>query len=311
MYIDAITSETLAASVIAVPPVARNSRLKWNDDENIRMIRHLEAGGVTTLLYGGNAALAHVSLSEYASLLSLVADAVAPATVVVPSVGPQYGMMMDQAEILRDYAFPTVMLLPLRDGATPQGLATGIRGIVDRLERPIVLYIQYDDMIDAATVQRMSRDGLISWIKYGIVRDDPRRDPFLEGLVDAVGARLIVSGMGEQPAIVHMRDFGLVGFTSGCVCIAPELSMAMLSAIERKDFAEAERIRQKFVPLESLRDEISPVRVLHAAVRLAGIADTGPITPFWSLVNPADEPAIERAARELARWSSLANISQR
>ncbi len=41
--------------------------------ENVRIIRNLESGGgVTTLLYGGNASLAQVALSEYAALLSLL-----------------------------------------------------------------------------------------------------------------------------------------------------------------------------------------------------------------------------------------------
>ena len=298
-----MTPESLAASVIAVPPVARDGGYRWNATENARIIRLLEAGGVSTLLYGGNAALAHVALSEYAALLNLLVDTVSSQTIVVPSVGPQYGTIMDQAEILRDYAFPTVMLLPSRDGATPAGLAMGIRRFVDRWGRPIVLYLKHDGMLDVETIQRLTGDGLISWIKYAIVRDDPRHDPFLRSLVDAVGAERIVSGMGEQPAIVHLRDYGLTSFTSGCVCVAPALSMAMLKALKQQDFAAAERIRQQFAPLESLRDKISPVRVLHAAVKLAGIADTGPITPFWSPVNAADEQTIESAARQLMRWA--------
>ena len=131
------------------------------------------------------------------------------------------------------------------------------------------------------------------------MRRDPSDDTFLRDLIAAIGPDLIVSGMGEQPAIVHLRDFGLTGFTSGCVCVAPALSMSMLRALRDRNFVEAERIRAIFAPLEALRDRINPVRVLHAAVRLAGIAETGPITPFWSPVAIADEPAIEQAARDL------------
>jgi len=299
-----MTPESLASSVIAVPPVARDRDLKWNVAENAKLVKHLEAGGITTLLYGGNAALANVALSEYAALLSHLVDSVSSQTIIVPSVGPHYGMMMDQAEILRDFAFPTVMLLPSRDAMTPAGLATGIRRFVDRLGRPIVLYIKQDGMVDVETVQRMMHDGLISWIKYAIVRKDPSHDPYLASLIESVGPSRIVSGMGEQPAIVHLRDFGLAGFTAGCVCVAPALSTAMLRAIQRKDFVTAERIRQQFAPLELLRDQINPVRVLHAAVRLAGIADTGPITPFWSPVTSVEEQAIELAAKELLKCTS-------
>lgn len=299
-----MNSATLSASVIAVPPIARDKDLRWNVAENAKLIKHLEAGGITTLLYGGNAALAHVSLSEYPALLKFLSESVTARTTVVPSVGPHFGVIMDQAEILRDYAFPTVMLLPSKDAMTPSGLANGIRRFVDRLGKPIVLYIKQDGMIDVETVQRMMNDGLLSWIKYAIVRKDPSQDPYLSSLIDAVGPSLIVSGMGEQPAIVHMRDFKLAGFTAGCVCVAPALSTSMLQAILQKDFAKAERIRQQFAPLEALRDQINPVRVLHAAVRLAGLSDTGSITPFWSPVSATEEQAIEVAAKELLRCSA-------
>lgn len=296
-----LTAETLLGSVIAVPPVARDNQLVWNREANLRIIRHLESGGVTTLLYGGNAVLGHVGLREYDHLLQFLTDSVAAETLVIPSVGPQYGMMMDQAEVLRNYAFPTVMLLPARDGTTPAGLATGVRRFVERIGRPIVLYLKHDGMLDVDTVQRLTKEGLVSWIKYAIVREDASRDPFLSELVDAVGGHYVVSGMGEQPAVIHLRDFGLTGFTSGCVCVAPSLSMAMLHALRARNYEEAERIRVIFEPLEALRDRINPVRVLHAAVRLAGIAETGPITPFWSPVSADHEPAIQQAATELFR----------
>lgn len=294
-----VTPATLAGSVIAVPPVARNADLTWNHADNQRLIRHLEAGGVRTLLYGGNAVLGHVALSEYAELLSLISKTAGPDTLVIPSVGPGFGLTFDQAAILGDFDFPTAMLLPSRDGTTPTGIATGLRRFVERFGRPAVLYIKHDGFVDAAIVRSMVGDGLISWIKYAVVRDDPSQDPFLRSLIDAVGPTQIVSGMGEQPAIVHLRDFGLAGFTSGCVCIAPRLSMQMLQAIKGRDFAAAEEIRTRFRPLEALRDKINPVRVLHAAVQLAGIADTGPITPMLSPIEEADRPAVEAAAKQL------------
>ncbi|MGC2041330.1 MAG: dihydrodipicolinate synthase family protein, partial [Paraburkholderia caledonica] len=45
----------LAASVMAVPPLARRADLALDADQNATLIRHIEAGGVRTLLYGGNA----------------------------------------------------------------------------------------------------------------------------------------------------------------------------------------------------------------------------------------------------------------
>ncbi|OYW13571.1 MAG: dihydrodipicolinate synthase family protein, partial [Planctomycetales bacterium 12-60-4] len=185
------------------------------------MVRHLESGGVTTLLYGGNAALAHVSLTEYGQLLQVLAESAGPETTVIPSIGPTFGFAMDQVAVLKEFTFPTVMLLPSRDATTPAGIAAGVRRLVDRLGRPIVLYLKHDGMLDVPTITALMRDGLISWIKYAVVRPLPIDDSFLKDLIAAVGPEIIVSGMGEQPAVVHLRDFGLIGFTSGCVCVAP------------------------------------------------------------------------------------------
>jgi dihydrodipicolinate synthase/N-acetylneuraminate lyase len=142
-------------------------------------------------------------------------------------------------------------------------------------------------------------DGVVNWIKYAIVRDDPAQDDYLRQLVDCVDPQRIVSGIGEQPAIVHLRDFGVQGFTSGCVCIAPSLSMKMLAALKAGDYETCETIRQTFEPLENLRNAINPIRVLHTAVAEAGIADTGPILPLLNDVSENERANIADAAKTL------------
>ena len=299
MNTNPITSATLASSVISVPPLARNADGSFNRKENQKLIQHLEAGGVSTLLYGGNAILAHVSISEYAALLTMLTELAGEQTLVIPSVGPGYGMMMDQAKILREFKFPTAMVLPSRDVVTSDGVATGLRRFVEAIQRPAVLYIKNDGFIEIETVQKMMKDGLVSWIKYATVRENPVEDPYLRALVDAVGASLIVSGIGEQPAVTHLREFGLIGYTSGCVCIAPKLSMDMLRAIKAGDFQNAERIRAIFRPLEDLRNAINPIRVLHTAVTLADIANMGPMIPMLSEARETERPVIMANAMRL------------
>lgn len=299
MKTSAVTPADIASSVLAVPPLARHEDLSINRGENETLIRHLEAGGVSTLLYGGNANLYHLRPSEYGELLQCLADAAGPETLVIPSVGPAYGTMMDQAEILRDFAFPTVMVLPQREMITPDGVVRGVRDFARRLDRPVVLYIKHDGMITADGAAALFRDDLLAAIKYAVVRDNPARDECLRELADKVDRRYIVSGIGEQPAIVHLRDFGLGGFTSGCVCVAPGLSMRMLAAIRAGDFDEAERVRSIFRPLEELRNAIHPVRVLHDAVTLSGIADMGTILPLLTRLAPSDHDPVQRAARAL------------
>lgn len=299
-----ITSKLLARSVIAVPPLARDKNLKVDRAENKRIIEYLEQGGVTTLLYGGNALLYHVALSEYGELLAMLADIASEQTTVIPSVGPTYGMMMDQAKILRDFDYPTVMVLPQEAIATKAGITTGTRKFAEAFGKPVVLYLKHDRYLEPEQVRSLVDDGLVSAIKYAVVRNDTARDTYLHEIIDAVGTDLIVSGIGEQPAIIHLRDFRLTGFTSGCVCVAPALSMQMLHAIQSERYDDAESIRQQFVPLEDLRNAINPIRVLHEAVALAGIARTGPIMPLLSPISAAESTLVEQAAKALRRASN-------
>jgi dihydrodipicolinate synthase/N-acetylneuraminate lyase len=89
------------------------------------------------------------------------------------------------------------------------------------------------------------------------------------------------------------------GFTAGCVCVRPDLSDRLLKAVQSGDLDLARRIQAIFKPLEDLRNGINPVRVLHEAVRLAGIADTGPALPLLSGVTPDQETAILAAVEAL------------
>ena len=299
MNTNAMTPETLDGSVIAVPPLARDADFNICADGNAKIIRHLEDGGIRTLLYGGNAVFYHIALAEYAGTLAMLRDAAGDDSTVIPSVGPAYGMSMDQAAVLRDFDFPTAMVLPARDIATPKGCASGIRKFAETYGKPIVLYIKFEGYLEPEHAKSLVDDGIVSWIKYAIVREDTAKDDYLRKLVDLVDPRIIVSGIGEQPAIIHLRDFGVQSFTSGCVCIAPRLSMEMLAALKAGDIDTAETIRQIFKPLEDLRNTINPIRVLHTAVAEAGITDTGPILPMLHGVCEDSRGKIAETARAL------------
>ena len=212
----------LSKSVFAVPPMARDNDGKVCRTENEKIIRFLEDGGIRSLLYGGNALFYHIRMSEFAETLGILAESAGDETTVVPSVGPAYGLALDQIDVLREFQFPTVMLLPTRDIVSQAGIARAVRELSDRLGQPIVLYLKIDRWLDADLVRSLDSDGAISWIKYAVVREDPAQDDYLREILDVFPGERVVSGIGEQPAIVHLRDFGVTGFTSGCVCVAPE-----------------------------------------------------------------------------------------
>ena len=301
-----ISTDSLHAQVIAVPPLARNQSGAIDHSANDAIVDHLRGGGVRTLLYGGNAMFYHLTRDEYVTAIKWLRGIADTGGLVIPSLGPSYGLLRDHADILKEYEFPTAMILPQRDIADRGGIVSAVRETAERLGQPIVLYIKFDHYLDVNDIQALFDDGLVDWIKYAIVRDDPAKDDYLRELVSRVDPKRIVSGIGEQPAIVHLRDFGVGNYTSGCVCVAPSLSQKMLGHCRRKEWDAADAIRHQFEALEDLRNNIHPITVLHQAVESAGIASTGSMIPLLSGPDGAPIDAIETASKNLRQSDSNA-----
>ena len=301
MKIDAVSFHDLSRSVIAVPPLAQTSAWTLASAANAALIRYLEQGGVSSLMYGGNANFYNLPVSAYAEVLSFLAEAVAAETWIIPAVGPDFGRMMDQAPIVRDLKFPTAMALPAYAGSyTSAGLATSLRYLSDKMGAPVLMYVKHDRCIAPSDLGRLVDDGVVGWVKYAVVRQDPADDDYLRALVETVDPRRIISGIGERPVITHFEAFGLSSFTSGSVAVAPRLSSALLRALQADDRAAAQAIRDLFLPLEDCRDALGPARTIHDAVTLAGVADMGPIAPLQSNLNETERTQVAAAARDLA-----------
>jgi dihydrodipicolinate synthase/N-acetylneuraminate lyase len=292
--------------VFAVPPLARrpDSVRSLDFEQNDLIVRHIMRGGITRLIYGGNAFLYYVTLFEFEELLRWLAD-LDDSLWAIPSIGPSYGRAMDQAKVLQAFQFPAVMVLPCSDPRDASGLESGYREIADAAETRLILYLKdesnfgADKLAGLDVVARLVADGVCAGVKYAVVRDEPASDSYLEALLERVDRRFIISGIGERPAVVHLRDWKLPGFTTGSGCIAPQLSQRIFESCESGDFAEAENVRTQFLPLEDLRDAWGPARVLHAAVEQAGISRTGPIPPFVSALNEDDRNELAVVAQRL------------
>ena len=303
--------------VFAVPPLARrrDSGRSLDLGQNDLIVRHIHGGGITRFIYGGNAFLYHVTLAEYEELLEWLAafdDDLWP----IPSVGPSYGRALDQAKLLRKFRFPCVMALPCSDPRDARGLERGYREIAEAAETKLILYTKDEDnfgldkQAGLDTVARLVNDGICAGIKYAVVRRDPTQDEYLKDLLSRVDRKLVISGIGERPAVAHLRDWKLPGFTTGSGCIAPRLTQRLFEACAREDFAEAEQLRTGFIPLEDLRDAWSPAKVLHEAVEVAGIAETGEIPPFLSGLSADQVEKLAPVARQLFERNAMSDKLQ-
>jgi dihydrodipicolinate synthase/N-acetylneuraminate lyase len=302
---DPVTLEDLRG-VFAVPPLPRrtDARRTLDLDEAERVAAHVARGGITRLLYGGNAFLYHVTLDEYETLLDWLAG-FPKERWAIPSLGPSFGRAVDQARLLRRRSFRAAMMLPCSDPRDAAGLEAGLREIVEAAGLPLIVYLKSEDGFGADrelgqdAIGRLVNDGVCVAVKYAVVRPDPGQDTYLDGLLRRVDRRRVVSGIGERPAIAHVRTFGLAGFTTGSGCLAPRLSQALLAAMAKGDWARAQALRSRFLPLEDLRDAWGPARVLHHATELAGVARTGPIPPYVSALGVEKLERLAPVARAL------------
>jgi dihydrodipicolinate synthase/N-acetylneuraminate lyase len=297
--------------VFPVPPLARknDARRSVDFEKNNSIVRHITGGGLTRFIYGGNAFLYHITLAEYEALIDWL-NSFADGLWAIPSLGPSYGRAMDQASILRRYKFPCAMALPCGDPRDAKGLETGLREIAESANTPLILYLKDENNFGADkeagldVVARLVDEGLCVAIKYAVVRQNLAEDAYLDSLLKRVDRARVISGIGERPAVVHMRDWRLPGFTTGSGCVAPRLSGKLFEACVNGDNEMAEELRAEFLPLEDLRDAWNPAKVLHFATQLAGVAETGPVAPFLSSLTERQLEGLAPVARALVELNA-------
>ncbi len=269
-----ISPQDLCAGVFAVPPLARRTDASRTLDfeQNNLIVRHILSGGITRLLYGGNAFLYHLTLREYEQLLDWLTD-LAGSAWAIPSIG--------------------------------EGLERGYREIAAAANKHLIVYLKEENNLGTDreagldAVARLVNDGVCIGIKYAVVRQPPCEDVYLEALLNRVDRKLVISGIGERPAVVHLRDWKLTGLTTGSGCIAPRLTQLIFEACRAGDFDRAENLRAEFIPLEDLRDLWGPAKVLHAATQLADIARMGDIPPYVSALSSKQEKELTPVVKRL------------
>ena len=202
-----------AGDLFAVPPLSRRATPDRDIDFDAaeKIAAHIESGGITHLLYGGNAFLYHASLAEFEELVAWLAGMPA-SRVPIPSIGPSFGHAREQARLLKRYRFPAVMMLPCGDPRDARGLEAGYRQIAEASGMPLILYLKSEDAFgsdrNAAldAIGRLIDDGIAVAIKYAGVLPDPAKDAYLDGLLWRVDRSKIGSGADGTNCIYSTRD---------------------------------------------------------------------------------------------------------
>ena len=126
-------------------------------------------------------------------------------------------------------------------------------------------------------------------------------DSYLGALLWRIDNARIVSGMGERPAIAHLKDFKLAGMTTGSD--ASRRARAERSTTRAAGAADHRGALRHFMPPRITR-RAGPARVLHHATECAGIAPTGPIPPYISPLAGGHLSTIAPVARALKERDS-------
>ncbi|MEZ2223707.1 dihydrodipicolinate synthase family protein [Rhizobium sp. RCC_161_2] len=116
---------------------------------------------------------------------------------------------------------------------------------------------------------------------------------------DPAGA-LFVCGLAESWAPTFTAA-GARGFTSGLVNVAPQLSLAVLDALDRGDFAAARAIVNKLEPFERMRTKFrngANVTVVKEAVTYSGL-NVGPVrVPGLPQLDRKDREELHRLLKD-------------
>lgn len=75
--------------------------------------------------------------------------------------------------------------------------------------------------------------------------------------------------------------------------------MQLLQALKQGDKRRSEALMAQFMPLETLRESVSLIRVLHDAVTFCGVADMGAQLPLLSSSPPELDAQIKALADAL------------
>src|SRR5262245_28305160 len=171
--------------VFAVPPLARANDNDRSIDlrQNELIVRHIVSGGITRLIYGGNAFIYHIRLDEFARLVEWLATL--PADLwIIPAIGPSYGVAMEQVAVLDKYKFACAMVLPSNDPRDAVGIERGYREIADNGGIQLIIYLKDEHNLGPNreegldVVARLIDDGICAGVKYAVVRSDPEQDSY-------------------------------------------------------------------------------------------------------------------------------------
>lgn len=187
---------------------------------------------------------------------------------------------------------------PVNPFLLPAGLIEYYKQIASSTKLPILLYVRHESVTLEVLKAAADVPNIIG-VKYAV-----NHMPSFTKAVQQIGDRLLwICGTAETWA-PYFFAAGAVGFTSGLVNVAPELSLQMLDLLKKGDYKEAMKLWVKIRPFEELREgklNGNNVSVVKEAMKQLGLGN-GIVRPP---IAPLQEDEKEKVAEMLRSWGKL------
>ncbi|UFN49466.1 dihydrodipicolinate synthase family protein [Roseomonas sp. OT10] len=255
--------------------------------------------GVHGLTVNGNTSEFYsLSFAEAERMQAEVPALVAGRATIIAGVGRSVGEAEQLARVARKAGADALMVhQPPDPFNAPRGVKAYLQRVAEAGELPVILYLRNDAMGIDRIVELASLPGIagVKWATPNVLL-------LAEAVRRTRGMPINwVCGLAE-PWAPPMQAVGARGFTSGLINVLPERSVAILNALNARDFDSAAEQIHAIGPFEVLRAQENGganVSVVKAALNLMG-EDVGPARPpaAWPLL-PEAQTTLEKL---LAGW---------
>jgi 4-hydroxy-tetrahydrodipicolinate synthase len=287
-------------TVIAIPvtPFGTDGTVDW--DGHAALIRRLVGHGVEVVTPNGNTGEFYtLTPAEARRAVESAVTAVEGRAEVMAGVGLDVPGAVAAARHAREAGAGSVMVhQPVHPYRSAEGWITYHQAIAEAVpELGVVLYVR-DERVSGAHIRELAdRCANVVGVKYAV----PDAVRFAAVAREAGLERLAwIVGLAERSAPSSWA-VGAVGFTSGLVNVAPQLSLALLAALRGGDYPKAMGVWESLVGFEELRaadGSADNVSVVKEALAQLGLSTRAVRPPSSELPQQARDAVAEL----LTRW---------
>ncbi|MBE1514901.1 dihydrodipicolinate synthase family protein [Nesterenkonia halotolerans] len=292
------TAQALRTVVgIPVAPYRPDGEL---DEHQIRVLAdRLVTSGVRALTANGNTGEFYaLAPRERRAAVTGVIEGVDSRATVIAGVGLDLATAVDEAQFAVEEGADAIMVhQPVLPYMSPQGWVDYVATIAQAVpDHAVVPYVSSPVITGAAISELAQRCVNVVGLKYSV----PDPVGFARTVQESPTELLWIAGLAESYAPSAWQS-GAQAFTSGLVNVDPQISLDLLSALQRQDREGTLRLWRQIREFEDLRGrnrDADNVSVVKEAMHQRGLCDRS-VRPPSAPLNPEGQQAVLRI---LAVW---------